>query len=171
MNNPYYLIPYEVRQKLFPSYWLDEFKHARQRVSRGWSDRDTWGGGEYILEVVSGVLRKLSDEKSHVDWEFYFKNNYPKTCGYKNLAEVANDIDFYLAFEDINWQDTLDFPLKHSWKELPNGHHEYVNDNSPAENKLIKKAIDEHHREWKRRYKKASNALKFVSINFPQLWD
>jgi hypothetical protein len=169
--NPYYKIPYNVREKLSPRQWLRELRWSRQRVSRGWSDRDTWGGGEYILEVVSGILKKLGDVKSHIDWDEYFKTNYPNNQGYKSLQEVAKDLDKYLAFDEYAWADNLGFEIKHSTKELSNGGAEWINENTPEEERQIKKAIQASHKEWDRRYKKAKKAMTFVAINFPGLWD
>lgn len=166
-----YRFPYNVRELLTPANWYREFRWVSQRKKRGWSDRDSWNGGEYILEVVSGILKKLGDEKSHVDWDEYFKTNYPNNQGYKNLAQVAKDLDDYLAFDQYGWSKTLGFEIKSSWKPLPNGCSEYVNENSPEENRQIKAAIEAGHKEWERRYKRAKKAMTFVAVNFPGLWD
>jgi hypothetical protein len=171
MTNPYYKIPYEVREKLNPRQWLREFKFARQRVSRGWSDRDTWNGGEFLIGVTAGVLNKLGDEKSHVDWDEYFNANYPNNQGYKNLNQVAKDLNDYLDFEEESWTDRLDFEIRHDTKKLPSGHYQLVSLNTPEEERQIKKAIAAHHKEWERKYKKAKKAMVFVAVNFPGLWD
>lgn len=162
---------YALIELLKPSNWLFEFKQDRQRKNRGWSDRDTWNGGEYLLEVTSGVLKKLGDDKSHVDWDEYFKTNYPNNQGYKNLAQVARDLDNYLAFDEYGWGETLGFEIKHDWKPLPNGCSELVSKNTPQEERKIKAAIQASHKEWERRYKKAKKAMTFVAVNFPGLWD
>lgn len=172
MTNPYYKIPYVVREKLNPRELLREIKWSRQRKARGWSDRDTWGGGEYILEVTSGILKYLADEKvSHTDWPEYFKTNYPNNQGYKNLNEVAKDIDSYLAFDEYGWSKTLDFEITHEDKPLPNGNIEWINTNTPEENRQIKKAIEKSRKDWDREYKKAKRAMTFVAVNFYGLWD
>lgn len=151
--------------------WYREFKYDHQRKQRGWSDRDTWYAGRYLLEVASGMLKKLGDAKSHIDWDQYFKTNYPHNRGYESLEQVAADIDHYLEFEDDDWVDTLGFAIKHGTKELPNGNHELVNLNTDDENRRIRKAIRLSHEEEKRRYEKAKNAMIFVATNFPALWD
>jgi hypothetical protein len=162
---------YRLRALLNPANWWREFRWDRQRKQRGWSDRDTWGGGEYILEVVSGVLKKLGDKHSHIDWDQYFITNYPNNMGYESLAEVAADIDSYLAFDRSNWIDTLGFEVKHGSKELPNGNSEMISLNTPEEERLISTAVKNYQKQWKLEYKKAKRAMVFVAVNFPHLWD
>lgn len=173
MTNPYYKIPYDVREKFNPRQQLREIKWSRQRKARGWSDRDTWGGGEYILEVTSGVLKKLGDKQSHIDWDEYFKTNYPNNLGYQNLYQVARDIDEYLAFDEHSWAENLGFEIKHGSKpsEDHEGYTELVNLNSPEENRQIKKAIETYNKQWWRKYRKAKKAMTFVATNFYSLWD
>lgn len=170
MTNPYYKIPYAVREKLNPRELHRELRWSRQRKARGWSDRDSWNGGEYILEVVSGILKKLGED-SHVDWDAYFKTNYPNNKGYKSLNEVAKDIDDYLAFDEYAWGDNLGFEITHEIKPLSNGASEWVNTNTPEENRQIKKAIEKSRKDWDREYKKAKRAMTFVATNFHGLWD
>lgn len=160
---------YEIKRRLSPRYWLDEIKWSNQRLERGWSDRDTWGGGEHILSVTSGILKSLGDEHSVIDWDQYFSANYPNNLGYKSLLEVAADIDSYLEFQTRNWTDDLGFELIHNF--VPSEHGEQmVSGNTPEEQKLISKAIDNWHKEEQRRFKKASKAMKFISLNFRSLW-
>lgn len=164
-------LQYRLLKLLNPRSWWYELKYDRQRKQRGWSDRDSWNGGGFILEVVSGILKKLGDDKSHIDWDEYFKTNYPNNQGYKSLQEVAKDIDNYLSFEEHSWADRLGFELKSEWKELPNGSSEYIGLNTPQEKRQIKKAIQASTEEYERRYKKAKKAMIFVAVNFPGLWD
>lgn len=163
--------PYNLRELLNLANWQREFKFDRQRKQRGWSDRDSWNGGDFILEVVSGILNKLGDEKSHVDWDEYFNTNYPNNQGYKNLNQVAKDIDDYISFEEDSWPDRLDFEIRNDWKKLPNGNFQLVPLNTPEEERKIKAAIAASHKEWEKRYKKAKKAMVFVAVNFPGLWD
>jgi hypothetical protein len=165
------IFPYNVWELLKPANWLFEFKQDRQRKKRGWSDRDTWNGGEYILSVVSGVLKKLGDEKSHIDWDEYFKTNYPNNQGYNSLIEVAEDIDAYLEFDELDWSRDLDFEIIYDKKPAEDGCTEIVDINTPEENRQIKKAIEASRKEYDRRYKKAKKAMTFVAVNFPGLWD
>lgn len=168
-----YRFPYNLRELVNPANWRREFKWARQRKQRGWSDRDTWNAGDYIIGVVSGMMKKLGDAKSHIDWDEYFKTNYPNNQGYKSLEEVAKDIDDYIAFDEDSWADTLDFELKSTWRPYDKDPSltEYVSLNTPQEEREIKKAIAAYHKEWDKRRKKATKAITFVAVNFPALWD
>lgn len=99
-------------------YWLKEFltprnyssviKYRHQRAERGWSDRDTWGGGEHIAMVTAGILHYLEREQNPIDWDEYFRTNYPNNYGYSSLTEVADDIDLYLWWEVEQWSDEYD---------------------------------------------------------------
>lgn len=144
----------------------DKIEHYTQRAKRGWSDQDTWGGGEHILAVTSGVLRKLGDKKSHINWDLYFKMNY-QTRGYNTLEEVAQDIDDFLAFEETSWIEDLDFELKHS----TDNEGFLKSENTPYENRKIKEAMRKHKDEYDLRYRKMKNAMIFVAVNAPSLWD
>lgn len=158
------------RQIINPVNLYRTMQHRHQRAERGWSDRDAWNAGDHILSVTSGMLKDLAESQERFDWAEYFETNY-KTNGYASLAEVAADIDEYIAFDDYNWVDTLGFKLKHSWKDSKNGGLEMVDENTPEEQRLIKKAIKESHREWKRRYTKMQKAMKFVADNIGSLWE
>lgn len=140
---------YRVHRAIFyflrPSTWLDNIKYRRQRANRGWSDRDTWNGGEYLMEIASGVLNKLGDEKSHIDWDEYFSSNYDTSFGYKSLNEVAQDLDNYLA-----WQEKLfSEPIYSQFK-------------------------GDYETQWAIEYQlhqDAMNAMHFVAENISGLWD
>lgn len=162
---------YALLELLKPSNWFDEFKYDHQRKQRGWSDRDTWQTGDYLLEVTSGMLKKLGDEKSHIDWDAYFVTNYPNNLGYKSLEEVAKDIDAYLEFDEYSWGDNLGFEIKHGSEPQSDGTSLMTSLNTPEEEKKIKEAIENNRREYDRVFKKANKAMQFVSYNFPALWD
>lgn len=99
--------PYNAYELLDPRNWLAEFRYDRQRKKRGWSDRDTWGGGEYISEITYGILNYLENVQNILDWEHYFNANYNDTYGYKSLSEVAQDIDNYLAWEQLSLSEPI----------------------------------------------------------------
>ena len=154
----------------------NEIKYYRQRAKQGYSDRDVWNGGDHILKVTAGVLRELGDEKSHIDWDEYFRTNY-QTRGYNSLHEVAQDIENYLAFDDVSWADTLGFEIKHKSIKIEkegdkyDGMYEWVSDNTPDEERRIRIAIRKHYEEEKRLFEKCKNAMIFVAINARGLWD
>ena len=165
---------------LLKRYWWKELinprniyytaKHRYQRAERGYSDRDIWNGGDHILDVATGVLKGLAQEKNYLKWDEYFKSNY-KSKVYEDFEGVIKDLDDYIAFDDLNWADTLGFDLKHDFVEREDGNTEMVSANTPKEERLIKKAIRDSHKEWKRRYAKMKQAMYFVADNIPGLWD
>lgn len=162
-----YRFRYGLLELLKPSNWLEQRKYRIQRLQRGWADRDTWGGGEYILGVTSGILRKLDDEKNPIDWDQYFETNFQKINGYKNLTEVADDIDQFLAFIETDWADSLGF-------ELPPGHVDddgfWRSGTTPQQDKKIRAAIKKHSVAGKKSAAKATKAMKFVADNHLSLW-
>lgn len=144
--------------------------HRYQRAERGWSDRDTWDTGGYLLEVTSGMLKELAGEKSYLKWDDYFSTNF-KSKVYGDFDEVIKDIDDYIAFDELAWADSLGFKMVHGIKEREDGHGQLISLNTPEEELLIRKAIKDSHAEWKRRYAKMRQAMIFVADNIPGLWD
>ncbi len=98
---------YWLRELLTPRNYKQVIQFRHQRASRGYADRDAWGGGEHIAEVAAGILYILGDEKNIVDWDEYFKNNYEENWGYKTLNEVADDLQLYVEWDIIQWNDPL----------------------------------------------------------------
>ena len=137
--------PYNLIELLKPGNWIAEFKYDKQRAKRGWSDRDVWGGGEYIMEVSAGILRCLDGEKGHTDWDGYFAAGFGENYGYTSLGEVAQDLENYLDFEMLSFTDPIYSQLK--------------GDNETRwaiENQL---------------YENAKDAMHFVAENIGGLWD
>lgn len=99
---------YWPREILDPRNWKNVFQFRRQRANRGYADRDAWGGGEHIAEVAAGILRTLDGKKNFIDWDEWFRMNYPDNYGYESLAEVANDIENYLWWEEHEFDDQYD---------------------------------------------------------------
>lgn len=97
------------------SNWARTLKWRRQRMERGWSDRDTWAGGEHIVEVTAGILRYL--ETTIIDWPAYFEMNYEDNYGYTSLSEVAQDLDNYIYFEERQYEDAIykEFDMETRW--------------------------------------------------------
>tara|TARA_B100001245_G_C22893491_1_gene430706 strand:- start:4535 stop:4999 length:465 start_codon:yes stop_codon:yes gene_type:complete len=98
---------YKILEFLNLKEWVREARYRKQRINRGWSDRDAWGGGEHIAEVSAGILRELNKEQNIVDWDWYFRENEWETFGYKNLDEVAQDIENYLDWELLSYSEPL----------------------------------------------------------------
>jgi hypothetical protein len=96
---------YWLKELLTPRNYVYVIRFRKQRANRGYASRDAWGGGEYIAEVAAGILYILGDEKNIVDWDEYFKNNYDENWGYTSLTEVADDLQLYVEWEIIQWDD------------------------------------------------------------------
>ena len=137
---------YWAREILNPYNWGRIIKWRRQRINRGWSDRDTWGGGEHIASVALGVIKYLYEVQHMVDyeskeaWDFNFENQY----GYNNLGEVARDLDNYLWWEENSFSSPL-------WEEYK----------------------DHNETRWAieyQLYQDYKNAMHFVADNIGGLW-
>ena len=98
-------LQYGLRELMKPKNWQYEFKCRNQRIKRGWSSRDTWSGGEHIMEVTVGILREL--ETTFIDWDAYFEMNYQDNLGYKSLSEVADDIDNWIYWQEHSYEDEI----------------------------------------------------------------
>lgn len=139
---------YWPREILNLANWGRIIKWRRQRMERGWSDRDTWGGGEYIASVAYGILMYLQYEQHMVDvnsdddvWKF----NFPDDYGYKSLGEVAQDIDNYIYWQENQYSEPL--------------YSEFVKDHGETS--------------WEMEYQLYSdykNAMHFVAENIGGLW-
>ena len=126
-----------------PKNWYREWKWRRQRVKRGWSDKDCWAAGEHIMEVTAGMLRHLESNGS-TDWEKMFTHNFSDNMGYSSIKNVYMDIEEYLEREyegpvGLNYEDA--------------------------------RAVKEYHEETLRIYEKASKAMQFVAKNIGMFWD
>lgn len=161
-----YTLRYKVMSFLSSKNWIKLHKWRKQRADRGWSDRDTWGAGEHIMEMMSGMLRYLDREQNPIDWDAYFKTNYAKPNGYTSLTEVANDLDQYIEFCKTTWTDYLDIEMP--GHEIVDG--EYKSLATPAEYKKIRAAIKKFNVEEKKSAAKATKAIKFVADNHRGLW-
>lgn len=132
---------YWPREIINPRNWTRNIRYRHQRAERGWSDRDTWGGGEYLASVAAGILNYLELEQNPIDWEFYFKENYTGTNGYHTLTEVAEDIELYMWWEEYGYADEYD--------DLD---------------------IDDHIAINQQLYSQLQNAMHFVAENIGHLW-
>jgi hypothetical protein len=134
---------YWPRELLRLRNYTNLFKWRRQRINRGWSDRDTWGGGEYIAEVCAGILYSLDDDKV-TDWEEYFSLNYEENYGYTSLEQVADDLQTYIDWQVIQYQEPY-------WTELKDDIH-------------LRISLDVA------TYENAKHAMMFVAQNLGGLW-
>ena len=136
--------PYNFQELLKPRRWRNEFRYRNQRINRGWSDQDAWGGGEHIASVSAGILRELGDEKNIVDWDWYFRNNNWETFGYNDLNEVAQDLENWLDWEEMSYSDPV---------------YQLVADDFDTRMAIEIQLYDDY-----------KNAMKFVAENIGALW-
>lgn len=133
---------YWLRELLNPFNYRSTWRHRRERIAKGWSRRDAWNGGEHIAEVAMGILRELGAEQNPIDWDEYFRMNYPDNYGYNTLGEVADDLQLYLDWDIIQYEEPL-------YSELDTD---------------TRIAIDIQV------YEQAKNAMHFVAQNIGHLW-
>lgn len=163
-----------------PHKWLRLHRYRKQRADRGWSDRDTWGAGEHIVQMTAEMLQHLNDN-TYVDWPEWFKLNVKEDGknAYKNLQEVIDDITEFLSFNQTSWADGLDTrrdSIDEIFKKRDDKMYEWVGpDWYDGEKKLseadIKNRINKYYKEWHRKYNKARKAMQFFSRHFASFWD
>lgn len=49
--------------------WKRTHRKRKQRADRGWADDDIWAGGEYILEVMAGIVNKLNEDSEEMGFD------------------------------------------------------------------------------------------------------
>lgn len=98
---------YYPREILNPFNWKRVIQFRHQRANKGYAVRDAWNGGEHIAQVAAGILYELGDEQNIIDWDEYFVTNYPDNYGYENLNQVADDLNLYIEWDVIQYQEPL----------------------------------------------------------------
>lgn len=171
--------PYNVKEFLTPYNWRSVFRWRRQRLNRGWSDRDTWGAGEHIARVTAEMLQKLNDNK-YVDWPQWFELNVKEECkgAYKDLQSVIDDINNYLEHSETGWSDGLTTKrdsIDEIFKPEKDGMYEWVGpDWYDGEKKLTDAAVTNRINKWHKEniklYKKAQKAMGFFGRHFAGFW-
>lgn len=147
---------YQQNMMIRKLYWPREFfnpanhyrtaKYRWQRAERGWSERDTWFGGEHIAEVALGIIKYLDEVQHMVDfspetWEF----NFPEDYGYKSIGEVAQDIDNYIYWQEHQYSEPL--------------YSEYVKNHGETSWQIEYQLYNDY-----------KNAMHFVAENIGGLW-
>lgn len=133
---------YWLRELLSPRNYTSVIQFRHQRANRGWASRDTWNGGEHLAEVAAGILYELDDEKNIVDWDEYFRTNYPDNYGYTSLTEVADDLQLYVEWDIIQYREP------------------YLSDIRQEDRWAMDYQV----------YQQAKNAMHFVADNLGGLW-
>lgn len=155
---------------LSPKEWLRHHKWRKQRMDRGWSDRDTWGAGDHIAKMVAEMLQHLNDN-TYVDWPEWFKLNVKEQGkgAYKSLQSVVNDITAYLDHQETSWADGLE--------TTPADNPEKFNVDwiDKKGKKLSEQQITVRIKRWTEEdnnlYKKATKAMQFFGRHFAGFWD
>lgn len=161
---------YWPRTIINPRKWLYNIKHRHQRAERGWSDRDTWGGGEYIARITADILQHLNDN-NYTDWPEWFKLNVKEggKGAYKSLQEVIDDINNYLEFTETSWADGLT-----SARNPDKGKYLLIwmdKDGNKLTEATVRHRLNKHIEMEQKLYKKAIKAMSFFSRHFAQFWD
>ncbi len=172
--------PYQIKEYFTPYNWRQIFKWRKQRLDRGWSDRDTWGAGDHIAKMTAEMLQHLNDH-TYVDWPEWFKLNVKEEGkgAYKNLQSVINDINAYLDLEETSWSDGLTTKrdsVDEIFKKREDNMYEWIGpDWYDGEKKLsdaaVKQRIKAWHKKSNARYKKAQKAMGFFARHFSGFWD
>ena len=173
----YYPI-YRFWDKYNPRQLHREATFVYQRITRGWSDRDTWGAGEHIARMTAGMLQHLNDH-AYTDWPEWFKLNVREKDGYKDLQSVIDDINSYLEFSTTGWADGLEtakevgrvFEKDEKTGDIIYKSPGWIENGKKLTEQQITNRIEKWHQEERVVFDKASNALQFFSRHFGSFWD
>ena len=169
---------YRFWDKYNPRQLHREATFVYQRITRGWSDRDTWGAGEYIAKITAEMLQHLNDH-AHTDWPEWFELNVQEKNGYKDLQSVIDDINNYLEFSVTSWADGLEtakdieksFEKDEKTSDIIHKSLGWTENGKKLTEQQITNMIEKWHQEEQRVYKKAIEAFTFFSQNFASFWD
>lgn len=168
-DNKDYTLRAKVGYFFSPKVWLQLHRWRKQRLERGWSDRDAWGAGDHIARMTAEMLQHLQD-KGYTDWPEWFKLNVQEEGrgAYNDLQTVINDINNYLDFSETCWSDGLDSVNKKTGKYSVS----WIDENGHVLSEAtITNRINKHWKEHMRLYNKAKKAMGFFSRHFTQFWD
>jgi len=173
---------YKVQTLLRPKTWSRIHKFRRQRISRGYSDKDMWHSGDHLTTLISESL-KWHETQGMSDFQEMFKMwvEDGTNFGYKNLKQVYTDIDNYLAFDRGDWSTGLA-------GQIVNLEDAYISDGETDTSRItvewrdektgkkltearVKKLMDEHHEKVEKLHDKSVNALTFWAHHARQFWD
>ena len=117
----YLWIYYRIRRQLIDiKYWPKEVKWCWQRITRGWSDRDTWSFDYYLSKVIGEGVKRLSEksagwpDQNFKTYEEYTAMLRKMSDGFLNYNNKLFDTDESLSDEDIKQLNkSLDLLKKH----------------------------------------------------------
>jgi hypothetical protein len=175
-----YRYPHQIKEYLDLGNWRRVHKWRKQRLNRGWSDRDTWGAGEHIAQMTAEMLKHLN-ENTYVDWPEWFKLNVKEKGhgSYTSLEQVIKDITEFLDFNETSWADGLDTKrdsVDEIFEKRQDGNYEYKGPDWYEKGKklsdaAVKHRINKWQKEWNLKYKKATKAMQFFGRHFASFWD
>src|SRR3990167_3358283 len=169
---------YRFWDKYNPKQLIREVTYAKQRIARGWSDRDTWGAGERIAKITAEMLQHLNDH-AYTDWPEWFELNVQEKDGYKDLQSVIDDINNYLKFTETSWADGLEsveevgrvFEKDEKTGNIIYKSPGWTENGKKLTEKQLTDRIENWHKEERVVFDKASNALQFFGRHFGSFWD
>lgn len=165
---------YRMKALLSPREWYYHHKWRKQRMDRGWSNRDTWAAGDYIAKITAEMLEYLN-KHSMVSWPDWFEHNIIEEQGedaYKDLQSIIDDINNYLIYVETSWGDGLN----NDGPQPPVDRYFRVNWYDEKTNKKlteaeVKRRIGKWTKESFRLYKRAQKAMSFFGQHFTEFWD
>lgn len=164
---------YRAKHFFDPREWFYHHKWRKQRLSRGWSDRDAWNAGDHIAKITAEMLQRLNDN-GICSWPDWFDLNVKEEGrgAYKDLQSIIDDINNYLSFQETSWADGLTsegFQVESTGKFSSSWYSEATG------KKLTEAAISYRINKWSkeenRLYGKAKKAMGFFGRHFSGFWD
>lgn len=156
-------LSYKVKSFFDIKWWLKLHKFRKQRADRGWSDRDAWDGGNFIVEITASILQELNKECTDewVKLNIKRSNSYHN---YKNLQLVIDDIRNFISFDNTSWAEGL----------VKGTDDNFAYFKKDTDKKLTKKQInlyiERYRKKHKKLHEKAIRAMVFFSNNFSKFW-
>jgi len=172
---------YKLQTVLRPKTWSRIRKFRRQRLARGYSDKDMWNSGTHLMTLISESL-KWHDSRGVSDFDYMFKMwvDEGSNFGYKNLKQVYTDIDNYLAIDRSDWSTGLAGQIVHledayiaDGDDTSKVTVEWHDDKTGKKitDARVRKLMDEHLTKVEKLHDKAVNALTFWAHHARQFWD
>jgi hypothetical protein len=152
-------LPYRMYKRLYRFiyngfYLEDLYRDIRafiQRGKRGWSNRDVWGLGDYISDVLVGALNHLKR----------YHSGYPGDLTEGQWIDILNELIWTFETAQEIWSGDVWYMGTYEWKE-----DQYQNMLALSKNKKTALRILS-----KKEAKKLEAGFKLFQIYFFSLWD
>ena len=168
-NYPFSFRYYLFRPWRFIEATLKNIKYARQRVIRGWSDRDTWNLDSYLLEILPEMINYLREHTHGYPGEY---NGFPTPESWDNYLKEEIILPLQNAREEqttqINEYDEEFHSYSINFVKQENG---FVTLEFTEPEGLRKKWFEREKEinEW--RQKELERAFAAMAKHFYSLWD